>query len=112
MDEPSRPRRFGQVIGLRPEKRAEYLRLHAAVWPEVEARLSRSNIGNYSIFVHGDLLFGYFEYTGDDLDADLAAIAADPVTRRWWSETEPCQRRLTDDPGGPWTTLTEVWHLE
>jgi L-rhamnose mutarotase len=105
-------RRIGQVVGLRPEKRAEYLRLHAEVWPEVEAALRRANIRNYTIFLHGDLLFAYFEHTGDDLDADLAAVAADPVTREWWTHTEPCQRRLTDGAGGPWTDLTEVWHLD
>jgi L-rhamnose mutarotase len=106
------PRRFGQVIGLRPERAHEYLRLHAAVWPAVEAALTRANIRNYSIFRHGDLLFGYFEYVGDDLDADLASIAADPQTQRWWTRTEPCQRRLTAGPGGPWTEMTEVWHLD
>jgi L-rhamnose mutarotase len=106
------PRRFGQVIGLRPERADEYLRLHAAVWPAVEAALTRANIRNYSIFRHGDLLFGYFEYIGDDLEADLASIAADPDTRRWWTFTEPCQQRLSEGPGGPWTEMAEVWHLD
>lgn len=100
-------RRFGQVIGLRPERRAEYLALHAAVWPGVEATLRRAHVRNYTIFVHDDVLFGYFEYHGEDLEADLAAIAADPVTREWWTHTDPCQRPL--GPGG-WTDMTEVWH--
>jgi L-rhamnose mutarotase len=105
-------RRIGQVIGVRPDQREEYLRLHAAVWPEVEAALTRAHVRNYTIFIHGDLLFAYFEYTGDDFAADMAAIAADPVTQEWWTRTEPCQRRLTDGPGGPWTDMTEVWHLD
>ena len=29
------------VVGVRPEKREEYLELHRAVWPEVEAKLTR-----------------------------------------------------------------------
>ncbi|MBB5801819.1 L-rhamnose mutarotase [Saccharothrix ecbatanensis] len=107
-----RSRRFGQVIGVHPEHRQEYLRLHAAVWPEVEAALTRANVRNYTIFIHDDLLFAYFEYVGDDLEADLASIAADPTTQRWWTHTDPCQRRLTDGPGGPWTEMTEVWHLD
>jgi L-rhamnose mutarotase len=52
-----RSRRFGQVIGVHPEHRQEYLRLHAAVWPEVEAALTRANVRNYTIFIHDDLLF-------------------------------------------------------
>jgi L-rhamnose mutarotase len=58
-------RRLAQTIRLRPERRAEYLRLHAAVWPGVEAALRTANIRNYSIFLRGDTLFAYFEYWGD-----------------------------------------------
>lgn len=100
------------MVGLAPEHREEYLRLHEPVWPAVEAALTRANIGDYTIFVHGDLLFAYYEYTGDDLDSDLATVAADPVTRQWWGHTDPCQRPLSDGPGGPWTDMTEVWHLD
>lgn len=28
-------KRYGSLIGLRPEKLEEYKRLHAAVWPEI-----------------------------------------------------------------------------
>jgi hypothetical protein len=67
--------RHGFVIGLRPEAEDEYRELHAATWPAVKAQIKRSNITNYSIFLHGGLLFGYFEYVGDDLEADMAAMA-------------------------------------
>lgn len=73
----SRPMRSGQairiasVIGLPLENRAEYERYHAAVWPEVLARLTANNVHNYSIYRHGDLLFSYYEYTGEDLVSRL-----------------------------------------
>jgi L-rhamnose mutarotase len=44
-------RRFGQLIGLKPDQIEEYERLHAAVWPEVLAMISVCNIRNYSIFL-------------------------------------------------------------
>ncbi|HEY5457042.1 MAG TPA: L-rhamnose mutarotase [Acidothermaceae bacterium] len=104
--------RFGWVIGLRPEHRHEYLTLHADVWPDVEAMLTRANIRNYTIFVHGNLLFSYYEYCGIDHDADLARIAADPQTQRWWALTDPCQDRLAGAPDGmQWTPMAQVWHL-
>jgi L-rhamnose mutarotase len=53
--------RFASVIGLKPEHRAEYERLHAEVWPEVLKQIHDSNIRNYSIFRYGELLFAYFE---------------------------------------------------
>ena len=104
--------RHGAVVGVRPERREEYLRLHAEVWPQVEAMISACHIRNYTIFIHDDLLFSYFEYTGTDLDADLARMAADPVTREWWSHTDPCQVRLAGTPdGATWKPIQEVWHL-
>jgi L-rhamnose mutarotase len=111
--EESEVQRFGQVVRLRPEQREEYLRLHRAVWPEVESRIRESNIANYTIFLHGELLFGYFEYHGADLDADLARISADEATQRWWRLTDPCQERLPDAaPGRQWSDADQVWHLD
>lgn len=105
-------RRYGSVIRLRPEQRDTYLRLHAEVWPGVEQTLRSANIRNYTIFLHDDLLFGYYEYVGDDHAADQARIAADPETRRWWALTDPCQQSLSEPGSGHWwTPMQEVWHL-
>jgi len=101
-----------QAVGLSPERRDEYLRLHQAVWPDVLARLSASGIKNYSIFLRGDLLIAYFEYTGDDYPADMAMIAADPATQAWWNLTDPCQVSL--DPSETetlWVDADEIFHL-
>lgn len=107
--------RHGQVVNVRPDKRDEYRRLHAAVWPAVEATLTRCNVRNYSIFLLDDTLFAYYEYVGDDHAADMARIAADPVTREWWTLTGPCQEpwgSVPPDGRGPWRDATEVWHLD
>jgi len=104
--------RYGSVIRLRPERREEYLRLHAEVWPSVEQMLRAANIRNYTIFLHGDLLFSYYEYVGEDHGADQARIAADPETRRWWTLTDPCQESLAEPGSGVWwAPMREVWHL-
>ncbi|MBD8207929.1 MULTISPECIES: L-rhamnose mutarotase [unclassified Microbacterium] len=108
-----RIQRHGLVIDLVPEMRDEYLRLHAAVWPEVEAALSAHHVTNYSIFLVGDTLFAYYEYTGEDHDADMAGIARDEVTQRWWALTDPCQKafRATHPDSGGWQEAREIWHL-
>ena len=89
-------KRMGMVIGIRPERIAEYKRTHAAVWPEVLAKISDCNIRNYTIFLREpeNLLFGYFEYHGDDWAADSAKMAADPRTQDWWAIHEPMQAPL------------------
>ncbi|WP_328546389.1 L-rhamnose mutarotase [Streptomyces platensis] len=111
-DEAGAPvRRLGKLIKLRPEHREEYLRLHAEVWPEVRAMLTACGLRNYSIFLEGELLFSYAEYVGDDYAADMAKMAADPVTRRWWQLTDPCQEQVEGAvPGEWWTPMREVFH--
>ena len=106
-------RRFGQVIGIAPQHIAEYSRLHAAVWPEVLQMISACHIRNYSIFVHDNLLFAYFEYHGEDFAADSARMAADPKTQEWWSINNPLQAPLpTRAPGEWWATMAEIFHVD
>ncbi|MEU3983599.1 L-rhamnose mutarotase [Streptomyces sp. NPDC026672] len=106
-------RRFASVIRLRPEKEAEYRRLHADAWPGVLAAIKRANIGNYSIFLRDGLLFSYLEYYGDDYAADTASIAEDPVTRDWWALTDPCQQPVDSAAEGEWwAPAEEVFHLD
>lgn len=110
--------RYGSVIGLNADKVAEYKQLHAAVWPDVLEMIKRCNIRNYSIYLRQlddgrPYLFSYFEYVGVDFAADMAVMAADPTTQRWWSFCMPCQRPL--DSRGPeewWASMEEVFHCD
>lgn len=106
-------RRFGQVIGIRPERIDEYERLHAEPWPGVLSAIRGANIRNYSIFRHDDRLFAYFEYVGDDFGADMARMAADPVVKEWWSHTDAMQEPLPGrEPGAWWLTIPELFHSD
>ncbi len=62
--------RYAQLIGIKPDRIAEYEQVHAAGWPEVLDTIRACNIRNYSIFRHDTLLFAYFEYVGRDFDGD------------------------------------------
>jgi len=109
--------RFGSMIGLRPEKKDEYIRLHAEVWPEILAILKKCHFQNYSIYlgqVDGKLyLFSYFEYTGEDIAKDVAVMKADAKTREWWTHTDPCQIRLPGTKEGDWWKgIPEVFHMD
>src|ERR1700741_4902828 len=107
--------RMGLVIGLRPEVIPEYKRIHAEVWPEILALISRCNIRNYTIFLREpeNLLFASWEYHGSDFAADMKAIADDPETQRWWTHTSPCQEPLASrDPGDHWAWMEQVFHMD
>jgi L-rhamnose mutarotase len=109
--------RYGSVIGIRKSKLAEYKKLHAAVWPDVARMIRRSHIRNYSIYLRKIAgryyLFSYFEYTGKNFAADMAKMAADPTTRKWWRLTDPCQFGLPDRRKGEWWAgMDEVFHQD
>ncbi|MDX6220929.1 MAG: L-rhamnose mutarotase [Frankiales bacterium] len=105
--------RFASVIRLRPEKEAEYRALHAEAWPAVLDMIREVHIRNYSIFLRDGLLFSYFEYNGADFDADMARMAEDPETRRWWELTDPCQQPVdTAADGEWWAPMVEVFHSD
>jgi L-rhamnose mutarotase len=106
-------KRVGQVIRLRPEKEAYYRELHANAWPDILDMIKACNIENYTIFLRDGCLFSYFEYTGDDYEADMAKMAADPRTQDWWAECKPCQQPLdTAEHGEWWADTEEVFHLD
>ncbi len=106
-------KRYGQVIKVRPEKLDEYKGLHRKVWPEVLGMIRKARIRNYSIFYRDGYLFSYFEYAGDNFEADMARMAADPKTREWWTLTDPCQQPVeTAGKGEWWAPMEEVFHTD
>jgi L-rhamnose mutarotase len=105
--------RMGHVVEIRPEAIEEYERIHADVWPEVLAALTRANVHNYSIFRHGELLFSYWEYMGEDFVADMKVIADDPVSQKWDVLTSQMLRAPEDAPPGVLTLpIPEIFHLD
>jgi L-rhamnose mutarotase len=114
---PPSPKRFAWITGLKPEKAAYYKQLHANPWPGVNQMLKECNIQNYSIHLKEidgkPYLFSYLEYTGNNWEADMKKIAADPETQRWWKETDPCQAPLPDAAaqGKIWSDMDEVYYL-
>lgn len=111
-------KRYGSVIGLRADKLQEYKKLHAAVWPDVLKMIKQCHIENYSIYLRklpdgNHYLFGYFEYAGDDFSRDMAMMAADPATQKWWELCKPCQQPLPDRSADEWWAgMEEVFHCD
>lgn len=111
-------KRYGMVIGVKDEALEEYKRLHAAVWPGVLKMIEECNIRNYSIYLRKmpdgrNYLFSYYEYVGTEYGADMAKMAADPETQRWWERCDPCQQPLVDRQSGQWWAgMEEIFHFD
>jgi L-rhamnose mutarotase len=102
--------RIGFVMRLRPGAEPEYRRRHAAVWPEMLESLRAAGAHDYSIFLHGDDLFGYLVV--DDLERFQAAMADSPINARWQAEMAALIDPLTDPSTGFHQRLDEVFHLD
>ena len=99
--------------GRAPDAIDEYERLHAEPWPgrpRPDPPLEHPELLDLP---RRDELFAYFEYVGDDFAADMAAMAADPETQRWWALTDAMQEPFPDrEPGSWWKTIREVFHTD
>ncbi len=104
------------ITGLKPEKLAEYKKLHVNAWKGVLAKIKECNIRNYSIYlkeIDGKFyLFSYFEYVGDDFDKDMKKMAADSTTKQWWKRTDPTQIPLPEAAAKKqtWVGMEEIFH--
>lgn len=106
-------KRFGQVIGVKPDVLDRYVQYHADVWPEVLQMIAACNIRNYTIFHKDGMLFAFFEYIGDDFEADMQKMADDPKTQEWWAIMKPMQQPLqTRAEGEWWADMQEVFHTD
>ncbi len=100
-------KRLGSVIGVRAERLAEYLALHANVPPGVCHVLSQANFRNYSLFYHrmpdGKFyLFRAVDYVGADYAADMAALDKSPDFQTWKQICRPMQEPLENRAANEW----------
>jgi len=99
------------TLQVRPDRLDDYRVAHAGVWPEMLDALSRHGWRDYSLFLRGDgLLVGVVE--GDDLDASLAGMQAEPVNARWQAEMSAFFEPLASGAADTSLTLLDrVFHL-
>ena len=96
------------VLRVKPDRIDEYVEAHRNVWPEMLDALRNAGIRNYSIFLHGNLAFGYLE--SDDFDAAWQYMAAQDVNTRWQDAMAELLDERVPDEGPP--PLELVFRLE
>ena len=95
------------VLRVRPDKIEEYVEAHQNVWPEMLTALREAGIRNYTIFRHGNEVFGYFE--ADDVEAAGARMEAQEANARWQDTMAKLLEERVPDAGPP--TLEEIFRL-
>lgn len=107
-----RKQRFGIVIGIKPEAIEKYKALHADNEPGVRDLLERTHIHNFSIFMHTlddgqTYLFGYYEYTGENYDADMARLDENPRNQQWLEMCGALQKPLKGETF--WANMERIY---
>jgi L-rhamnose mutarotase len=96
------------VLRVRPEKLDAYLEAHRNVWPEMLEALRSAGIRNYTIFRHGNEVFGYYE--SDDLERAGQYLAGQEVNTRWQDTMAELLAERVPDQGPP--PLEEIFRME
>jgi L-rhamnose mutarotase len=113
LSQQAQPKRIGMIIGIKPDRIAAYEALHAASNQGVRDLLDKYHMHNFSIYIHKMddshyYLFAYYEYTGNDYQADMATLAREPRNMEWLSQTDAMQIPLPGETS--WTKMQEVYH--
>jgi L-rhamnose mutarotase len=106
-------KRVGMVIKIKPEFIEEYKAVHADSNYGVRELLIEANMRNFSIFLHqlddGNWYeFGYYEYTGDDFEADMAKLDKHPRNIEWLKVCDPMQIPLEGNDS--WAEMEQVYY--
>lgn len=99
----------GSIIGLKKEFEEQYIALHKHTFPGVLDRISRSNISDYSIYLHNGILFSHMIYSGTDYEADMQSIGTDQTTLEWWLLTDIMQQPVTSRNENEWWSELNLW---
>jgi L-rhamnose mutarotase len=95
---------------LKPGMKAEYIKRHDAIWPELKQLLTDTGVSDYTIFLDEETntLFGVQQTSGTEGSQDLGKLE---IVQRWWKHMADIME--TNPDNSPVTIpLERVWHME
>lgn len=102
--------RYAWKAILKDGKREEYIRRHNEIWQKLVAVLKEAGIENYSVWLNGNELFGYYECKkGVDFAGKVQAES--DVVKEWNIYMQDVMEMETDERTGAQPLLEEVFYL-
>ena len=103
--------RYAWKATLKEGKKAEYVKRHDEIWQEMIDVLKSAGIENYSIWLCGNELFGYYECSkGKDYAAKIQAES--PVVKKWNEYMKDVMSMELDKTTGAQPLLEQVFYLK
>ena len=96
---------------IKPGTEAEYVKRHNEIWPEMVELLKASGIKNYTIWLTGTTLFGYYECE-KGIDFAAKAQANSPVVDKWNEYMQDVMEMPLDPVTGAQPKLVNVFTLD
>ena len=96
---------------IKPGCKAEYIRRHDEIWPEMMLLLKQAGICNYTIFANGEELFGYYECEKGIAFAEKTQ-AESPIVDRWNDYMRDILELEMDPETGAQPKLEPVFRLD
>lgn len=92
-------------------KKEEYIKRHNNIWPELVELLKEAGICNYSIWITGNEVFGYYEC---EKGAEYAAKkqAESPIVDKWNEYMKDVMVMIMDPVTGAQPKCEEVFYLK
>jgi len=94
---------------IKPGMKAEYVKRHDEIWPEMTATLNEAGIHNYTIWCIEDELFGYYE-AEHGAEHAVQVQANSPVVARWKIHMQDLMEMVTDPQTGRPLRLEQVFY--
>ena len=103
--------RYAWKAILKDGKKEEYIRRHNEIWEELVEVLKNAGIENYSIWVNGNELFGYYECK-KGVDFAAKTQAQSPVVEKWNEYMKDVMEMTLDPVTGAQPQLVRVFTLD
>ena len=103
--------RYAWKAILKDGKKEEYIRRHNEIWQELVDVLKSAGIENYSIWLNGDELFGYYECTKGIAYAGKVQ-AESPIVSKWNEYMKDVMDMTLDPETGAQPKLVKVFTLD
>lgn len=103
-------KRLAFKMQLNEGQKAEYIKRHNEIWPELKTLLKDAGISEYSIFLDEETntLFAFQKVSGDGGSQDLGQTE---IVKKWWKFMADIMK--TNPDYSPVTTpLEEVFYME
>ena len=103
--------KYAWTARIKEGKKAEYIKRHDEIWPELVALLKEAGICNYTIWADGNTLFGYYECEkGSDYAARVQAES--PIVDKWNEYMKDVMDMVLDPETGAQPRLVKVFTLD